>query len=147
MTPPVAGPPSTVPAGPEPGSRKPLRRALRTLPAVLWMAAIFFSSSSRSITEALPEFQQSDKVAHAAVYGILAALYLFAFAPIAPHRRGRVFLWVIALTALYGATDELHQAYVPGRYCAFADWIANAAGGIAVASGWFLAAGSRRRTT
>jgi VanZ family protein len=29
---------------------------------------------------------------------------------------------------LYGASDEWHQSFVPGRYPAVSDWLADAAG-------------------
>ncbi len=38
--------------------------------------------------------------------------------------------WLLAgfLALVVGALDELHQLYVPGRYCTFSDWLINAAG-------------------
>ena len=43
------------------------------------------------------------------------------------------------MTSLYGASDEWHQYFVPGRSCEFGDWIADTAGGalaIALYRGW-----------
>ena len=71
-----------------------------------------------------------DKVAHATVFGFLAWALDLA---IQQNRTNlpmyRRHLLVILAVALYGATDEWHQSFVPGRSCEFGDWLADAAGG------------------
>jgi VanZ family protein/UDP-2,3-diacylglucosamine pyrophosphatase LpxH len=83
-----------------------------------------------------------DKLAHASVFGALAFFLDLAFRksrhdwPM--HRR---HLWVFLGVAFYGATDEWHQYFVPGRDCSFFDWLADASGaalGLAVAVWPFL---------
>ncbi len=71
-----------------------------------------------------------DKVAHASVFGLLGLCLDLALQRNRPdlpmyRRHGLVFLAV----ALFGATDEWHQLYVPGRSCEFGDWVADALGG------------------
>ena len=39
-------------------------------------------------------------------------------------------LMAVGVTSLYGATDEWHQSYVPGRYAEVADWVADTLGAL-----------------
>jgi VanZ family protein len=39
--------------------------------------------------------------------------------------------WSIAIASVYGALDEVHQLYVPGRVCSFADFLADVMGAAA----------------
>jgi UDP-2,3-diacylglucosamine pyrophosphatase LpxH len=72
-----------------------------------------------------------DKFAHASAFGALAfaldlALRLTARSlPI--YRR---HLTVLALVALFAASDEWHQHFVPGRSCDIVDWLADLVGAI-----------------
>lgn len=63
-----------------------------------------------------------DKLYHAGNFGVLAALLYLA--------TGRAWLAVL-LASLYGVSDELHQAFVPGRSADPADWLADTAGALA----------------
>jgi UDP-2,3-diacylglucosamine pyrophosphatase LpxH/VanZ family protein len=71
-----------------------------------------------------------DKVAHATVFGGLAWVLDLAMQRNQPdlpmYRR---HLLVFALVSAYGATDEWHQYFVPGRSCEFGDWVADTLGG------------------
>ncbi len=71
-----------------------------------------------------------DKVAHATVFGLLAwALNLtvqYTWPGLPMYRR---HLLVFLVVSLYGATDEWHQFFVPGRACEFGDWVADSLGG------------------
>ena len=71
-----------------------------------------------------------DKVAHASVFGLLALLLDLALQRNRPdlpmyRRHG----WVFLMVACFGATDEWHQLFVPGRSCEFGDWVADVLGG------------------
>ena len=49
-------------------------------------------------------------------------------------------IWIAAiLVSLFGAADEFHQSFVPGRSCTASDWMADTLGGCAAATTWFLA--------
>jgi VanZ family protein len=73
----------------------------------------------------------SDKHVHALVFGLLAVLWCRA---IARGRYGRLSLihlglaWVVAVA--YGALDEWHQAFVPGRSSDVLDLAADATGAL-----------------
>ena len=90
----------------------------------LWpfaIALLIFVASSRS-TLAGPRIPDSDKVVHFAVYGLLATL-------VCRQGRGwRAAGWTLLAVSAYGATDEWHQSFVPGRSTDLFDWIADTAG-------------------
>jgi VanZ family protein len=104
-----------------------LRCAWPWIPVVLYLALIFHLSS---LSDPLPELTTRvwDKAIHFAEYGTLGGLLLFAL-----HVSGvvwrRALLLAIAGASLYGASDELHQAFVPGRSCDLQDWVADTLGG------------------
>lgn len=63
-----------------------------------------------------------DKVVHFAIYGLLATLVC---------RLGtgwRAAVWAFLATAAFGATDEWHQSFIPGRSTELADWLADVLG-------------------
>lgn len=101
-----------------------MKRFLRAWgPALLW-AALIFTLSSRSRVPG-PDFPNSDKVAHFGAYAILGLALAYGAA-----RSGAAPLWMIVLGSLYGASDEVHQSFVPGRSPDVADWVADSAGAI-----------------
>jgi len=110
---------------------------LRILPMILVMGIIFFLSQQPGDSLDLPNIPDLDKVLHALVYGVLAATTLFA---ILPEKRvskpGRVSLAVILFCILYGISDELHQAFVPGRMPDFLDLVADTVGSVISVGGW-----------
>jgi VanZ family protein len=78
-----------------------------------------------------------DKAAHFIAYAILALA--IALWPGEKRWKSRPFwtaLLVVFLTALYGAVDEVHQSFVPGRDASVFDWAADVVG--AVAGTWAL---------
>lgn len=101
------------------------------LPVAAYAALIFVLSNRPSLVEQVPlrlRFLGLDRVGHCGEYGLLGWLAARALAAngASPPRR----LWLgLALASLYGATDELHQAFVPGRSCQAGDWVADTAGG------------------
>lgn len=110
------------------------------LPAVLYMAAIFMVSSVSD--PGPPPGGVSDKSLHMLSYSGLGVLLLL---PLAKGMLSRVTwrraLAAIALATLYGVSDEIHQAFVPGRSPEALDVAADAAGaGIGVAAVGLLAA-------
>ena len=89
---------------------------IRWLPAVGQAALIFVLSAQadlRLAPEPVLDFALH-KAGHLAVYGVLA--WLVARALEVPGRTSRVVMvGSLLLCIAYGATDELHQALVPGR--------------------------------
>ncbi len=101
-------------------------------PAFAMMALIFALSSTANLPN-LPG--GSDKQAHGVAYGVLAVLVARARirgdVPALTLREAAI-AWAIAV--IYGATDEIHQAFVPGRTADVLDLAADAAGAFAALS-------------
>jgi VanZ family protein len=98
-----------------------MRRVLPWLPALAWAAAIYALSSQPRVPA--PDIANFDKVAHFGAYGLLGVLLAFA-----AERSRLPLLAAVVLGVLYGASDEIHQMYVPGRSPDVLDWAADAAG-------------------
>lgn len=96
--------------------------------ALAWAGIIFLASSSPSPFPFVPRaFLSHDKLIHLAVYALLGGLVRPALEG-TRLRPGPALLLAGLLAAAYGATDELHQSFVPGRDGSLADLLADAAG-------------------
>ena len=106
---------------------------------LVYCAIIFGASSIERVPEPLRWVTSYDLAAHAIVYaglGWLAGMTLRAGAK--PWRGWQLWAAPIAFAAAYGASDEVHQFFVPGRYCALADWMADVVGAVAVQIAFLL---------
>ncbi len=102
------------------------------LPAVLMMLAIFGFSSIPS--SEMPNFGSGDLVVkkggHVLGYGLLALAYWGGL------RFDKRRWWLALLFALiYAASDEFHQAFVPGRHPSWVDALVIDGSGAATALG------------
>jgi VanZ family protein len=95
------------------------------MPALAWAAAIFWLSSRSRLIE-LPYALSWDKLQHCAAYAVGGAAFAHAVGV-----RGRGPWAAVALGVLYGASDELHQWFVPGRNSDLRDWLADTVGVLA----------------
>jgi VanZ family protein len=94
---------------------------------VLYALAIFIESSISRIPAFPTGF--SDKDGHALLYAGLAALILRAVSGARWNRvTASAAVIAVGLAAAYGATDEFHQWFVPGRTADPADWLADVVG-------------------
>ena len=91
------------------------------------MAFIFYLSSQ---TDPLPELTTRvwDKLLHTALYGGLAFLIGRALSGEGSSLAVASVLAFLA-TSLYGASDEWHQLFTPGRSSDVYDWLADTLGG------------------
>jgi VanZ family protein len=106
------------------------------MPVILYAAAVFINSCGPSAIS-LPCFPHADKVIHFAAYAVMGWLMLRAVRRSFPAQRGAdIFFWSTLLACLYGASDELHQWFVPQRDASPGDLIADCLGSIA--GGWIL---------
>lgn len=106
------------------GGRSRLVDALRWLPALAWATLIVVMSSQSSLPSLPFVFEGVDKLEHAGEYGVLALAILYGWRwPVAP----RAYV-VIAVALVFGASDELHQAFVPGRTADVLDLLADVCG-------------------
>jgi VanZ family protein len=102
---------------------------------VIWpllIAGLIFSASTRSAVAA-PHVTNIDKVAHFSVYGLLGTLICRL------RGGGSGALMGLLIASAYGATDEWHQYFVPGRSCDVWDWVADTSGAalaVTLYAGW-----------
>jgi VanZ family protein len=90
------------------------------VPVLLWALVIFALSSVPSLATGLGTWDLVlRKLAHAAEFALLAAL-LYRWLGRAPL--------AAVIGAAYAGTDELHQAFVPGRVASPVDWAIDVAG-------------------
>jgi hypothetical protein len=106
-----------------------LRRVLSWLPVVTYTGLIWYLSS-QTFDIPLHRVPFRDKGVHFLEYGLLAFMMTHAVRVTWPRARfGLTAAWW--LTASLGLTDELHQAYVPGRSADIYDLVADALGAVA----------------
>ncbi len=96
---------------------------------MLYAGLIFYlSSRAWPAPSTLPE--GADKVIHTLLYAMLAFGVLWALRA-TPFKRHPHLIWIAVLIGmLYGATDEFHQSFVPGRSSSPADLLADMIGSI-----------------
>ena len=97
--------------------------------AIVWAMVIFILSSIPA--DSYPDHPSFlNNVVHFFVYFVLAALLV---AGLAGGKLNPLLAMVLAIiiASLYGATDEFHQYFVPGRLADPADWMVDTLGAIA----------------
>lgn len=100
-------------------------------PVCGYAGLIFYLSSQSHPEETLPTLVTffSDKVLHAVEYAVLGALCYRAVRGSGNDSWCRLAIPVaILLASLYGASDEVHQAFVPFRDSSWLDWLADTVG-------------------
>jgi len=94
---------------------------------IIYMGIIFYVSSQPHLR--LPvDFWQADKFAHLLFYIPLSFLFYLSLRASGIERY--IFIISILLSCLYGVTDELHQAFVPGRVASIGDLFADSLGAL-----------------
>ena len=108
-----------------------MRNKLLVLPWLLYSGLVFTMSSFQ--LNGLPRITILgwDKAIHMIVYifyVIFAGIALLVF----DNKRFKFNLLLMAflITILFGASDEIHQYFVPGRSCSIYDFFADCIGGI-----------------
>jgi VanZ family protein len=92
---------------------------------IVWalaVAGLIFFASSRSYVPSPGITKMDDKLGHFAIYGLLATLVC---------RQGcgwRAAVWSVIAVSAFGASDEWHQSFVPGRSPDIRDWAADTLG-------------------
>jgi len=114
--------------------KNPLR-LLALLPALFCCGLIFYLSSLPGNDIDLP-FQVKDKVLHFGAFGVLTACWIWGLRMAFQVSWKKAIIIGVIIGILYGASDELHQGFTPGRSQEIADWVADALG--AIAAGLFF---------
>ena len=105
-----------------------LKKILIRLPVLLIAGFIWFLSS-QSILPQPKGILGWDKLQHLLAYGALGIAAGFWIRPAFWRRRPVLSLLITVLAgSAYGAIDEFHQYFVPGRDCNVWDWIADTLG-------------------
>ncbi len=97
-------------------------------PLVIYCIVIFVQSCFPS-PELLQELDLSDKSLHLGGYALLGALMVRMLKRKFPGQGPwKIILLAVVLSTLYGVSDELHQALVPGRHADVMDIVADLTG-------------------
>ena len=92
---------------------------------LLYLVAIFFLSAQSDLS--LPyKVSQGDFFLHMVEYGVLG--FLLCWALVNSRVERRLILYVFLMGLFYGATDELHQYFVPQRNASLLDVSADGLG-------------------
>lgn len=111
----------------------------RWLPPILWAALVLAVSSIPA--SGLPSVGTGDKLPHLGLYAVLG--WLTARALDRPVPRWPALALAALAIALFGAIDEWHQRFIPGRHPEGADWIADLIGASLGLLGFRVAAARR----
>lgn len=109
-----------------------LRKYKYHIPVIVYCAAIFIQSSFPSFELPETDFRIVDKLLHSVVYLILFFLFFYSLKNQNKSIKLKNYALEFSLlfTIVYGATDEIHQYFVPNRYGDVFDWIADAVGAL-----------------
>lgn len=128
------------------GGRSRRARAALWGATVAWAALIWVASSLPAVPSLPVTFPHIDKLGHGLIFAVLGALLAAAIRP-GPWSRA---VLAVCLGVAWGAIDELHQAFVPGRTSSWGDLLADCAGaslGVALVALWRRRAALRRVTS
>lgn len=97
----------------------------RWLPPLLWAGVILFATSVPEglVSDRLSPF---DKALHFAAYALFAVLLSRDISQLTGRWRAAFLAIIIAVA--FGAADEWHQRFIPGRRSDLADWRADSVG-------------------
>ncbi len=95
-----------------------------------WLWPLLFAvaiviESSQSVVPMPTGIWQADKIIHFLAFGLLATVTLRALRIDSPRWRA---IAAVLLVSVFGATDEIHQRFTPGRSCDVFDWLADTLG-------------------
>lgn len=108
------------------------------------MGIIFYLSDQPGDFVQLPQITGLDKLLHFIAYFVLAATFFYGLHPFSNRsRRVRIVVIVVLFCALFGISDEFHQAFIPGRNVSSWDVTADVCGGLFAAALWYRWRASR----
>jgi VanZ family protein len=98
------------------------------LPAIIWACLLFTLSSFPGRSVPSLGFEYEDLAAHFLVYAVFGYLLALACGRHQAARDLRRIALAVVLGAVYAFSDELHQAFVPGRVTSMSDLAADVTG-------------------
>jgi VanZ family protein len=99
-------------------------------PLIIYWIILFLATTLP--VQSVPSIAIGDKINHLAAYFVLSCLLYLTLI----YQRKSEYLFnnaafaTIVITSVYGALDEIHQIFIPGRFAEVLDWLADAAGAI-----------------
>lgn len=110
-------------------------KILNWLLVIGWMGLIFYLSSIPSfpLDLSVAEYNWVSSIAHVLLYAVLTWLLIRAFMA-SGLSLAKSFAFGFLLSIIYGATDEIHQLFVPGREAHISDWLLDLAGSYMILS-------------
>ncbi len=99
---------------------------VRALPALAWAVLLFLVSHQPTLPSLAASFW--DKFLHFGAYAVLGFLLVPALTKSAASTTISRGILAFCLGSAYGASDEFHQAFVPGRSSDVGDWVADTLG-------------------
>ena len=120
-----------------------LRVALAWALVLGWMGIIFWLSNQPDLPRLEGSLRDAmlKRVAHLVEYAFLGGLLWRALNLTFRLGAPGLYIWAFSLSFLYAVSDEVHQAFVPGRTASFLDLGLDALGILAV----LIALGKGRR--
>jgi VanZ family protein len=104
--------------------------------SILWMGVIFVSSSISDFSTITGDSDdRSDllsSIVHIVFFAVLAGLLTKSFMASGLSNKKSI-AYAFLITIVYGALDEFHQSFVPGREVHLSDWLLDAIGALAIA--------------
>jgi len=116
-----------------------MKNVLRKIPAILVMITLFMLSTLPGDDPLLESVHLSDKIEHFIAYFVLGITFCIWI----PSKNwfAKPFAYgsfVILLCTVFGASDEYHQKFVPGRSCDLYDLATDFVGGVTAVFAYFL---------
>ncbi len=110
------------------------------------MGMIFYLSHQPGDFVKLPQVIAVDKLLHGIAYALLAGTFLYSLQPFT-HNSNRAVTGIIVTVfcLLFGISDEIHQAFIPGRFVSAWDVAADGCGALLVVGLWYRKS-ARKRT-
>jgi len=103
------------------------------------MALIFLISSFEVAVPGVKHLPFRDKAIHFVEYAVLGWLCARAASRTWPSSRAwRTAVFAVFVSTLWGLSDEIHQALVPGRSSELADVVADLLGSVTGVAAWHL---------
>jgi VanZ family protein len=99
---------------------------------VTWLGAVFYASSmtDEEMEPYLPTFVLH-KLGHFAAYSSGAAILALGLRFSTQWSWKKIIMVSVVAVSFYGATDEWHQSFTPGRDPAVRDWVIDTVSGMA----------------
>ena len=98
---------------------------------VVWLAAVFYASSlaGDEVGKYLPTFAWH-KFAHFVAYSAGAVILALCLRFSTAWSWKKIAIVSVVVVSIYGATDEFHQSFTPGRGPAVRDWAIDTVSGM-----------------